>query len=110
MQKTFERNAFADELIIGVSLKPHKFENLIILPNNRRLIIDPVMADASSVNARVVANMDVKMADIPGLEQRIIYDDDEDWNHADLNLLQVGAPIIAFSKSADAIRTLARAR
>ena len=108
LQNTFEKNAFADELIVGVSNKPHKFENLIILPNNRRLIIDPVMADASSVNARVVANMDVKMADIPGLEQRIIYDDDEDWKAADLNLLQVGAPVIPFSRSADAIRNLAR--
>ena len=109
LHQTFDRNSFADEFVVGVSNKPHKFENLIVLPNRRKLIVDAVVADASSINARVVANMDVKMAGIPGLEQRIIYDDEEDWKPADLNLLQVGAPVIAFSKSATAIRNLAKA-
>lgn len=107
LEITFDKQAHKDEIVVGVSNKPHKFENVIIISNGRRLIIDPVIADASSVNARVVANLDVKMANIQGLEQRIIYDDEDDWNPADLNLLQVGAPVIAFSKSASVIRRLA---
>ena len=40
-------------------------------------------------------------------DQRIIYDDQEEWTTADLNLLQVGAPAIPFSRSAEVIYRLA---
>lgn len=108
LQMTFDKsNIKEDGTIVGVSNKPHKFENIIMLPNNRRLIVDPVIRDGSSINARVVANLDVKLANLDGLEQRIIYDDEDDWQPEDLNLLQVGATVVPFSKSAEVIRRVA---
>ncbi len=108
LKVTFESSYLKeDEVIIGVSNKPHKFENIIFLPNNRRLIVDPVIRDPSSINARVVANLDVQLAKLPGVEQRIIYDDEADWKPEDLNLLQVGANVVPFSKSAEVIRRIA---
>ncbi|WP_235443794.1 hypothetical protein, partial [Xylella fastidiosa] len=70
----------------------HQFDTIIIT-NSKRIIIDPVTRDASSMNARVVANIDVKRAEIPGLDQRITYDDQEDWTGPELKLLQLAAPL-----------------
>ncbi len=83
--------------IIGASNKAHRFEHVIYLGNARQILIDPVVNEASSINARVVANMDVKLAKLAGVEQRIVYDDYEEWKSSDLSLLQMGAPIVAFS-------------
>jgi hypothetical protein len=71
------------------------------------LIIDAVAHDASSINARVVANLDIKSVGDPLIDQRIVYDDQEEWTPADLNLLQVGAPAIPFSRSEEVIYRLA---
>lgn len=90
------------EAIVGASNKEHKFENLIVFPNGKRLIVDPVMHDANSINARLVANLDVRSAKYEDLEQRLVYDDREDWKPDELNLLQVGATVIPFSRASQA--------
>jgi hypothetical protein len=84
---------------IGESNKPHKFDNVIVLNNERKLIVDPVIKDAASINARVVANIDIKSKKLTGIEQRIIYDDEDDWTPSDINLLTIGATVIPFSKA-----------
>lgn len=90
------------EALVGASNKEHKFENLIHFPNGRRLIVDPVMHDANSINARLVANLDVRSAGYDNLEQRLVYDDSENWKPDELNLLQVGATVIPFSRASQA--------
>lgn len=77
--------------------------------HDRKLIVDPVSNDASSINARVVANLDVKANEDPNIIQRIVYDDEDDWSPADLNLLQVGAIAVPFSRSGEVIERLAAA-
>lgn len=85
---------------VGESNKPHKFDNVIILSKERRLIVDPVVKDPASINSRVVANIDVRSKKIDGVEQRIIYDDEEEsWSPSDINLLTFGAKVIPFSKA-----------
>lgn len=88
-----------NEVLVGASNKRHKFENIIVLKGGKKLIVDPVVHDANSINARVVANFDVRTAAYDGLEQRIVYDDDEEWKPDELNLLQVGAPVVPFSRA-----------
>jgi hypothetical protein len=107
LKSRFEDRVIHDAVIVGHSNKPHKFANVIALVNGSRLIIDPVINDASSINARVVANLDVKAVGDPRISQRIIYDDEEVWTPADLNLLQVGATVIPFSRSSEVIERLA---
>lgn len=99
LQKRFDDHVKHNELIVGASNTPHKFENVIALPNGKRLIVDPVLHEASSINARLVANLDVKNAKRKDIVQRIVFDDDEDWKPADLSLLSVGATAIPFSES-----------
>jgi hypothetical protein len=104
---TFYDRVSHNEIIFGNSNKPHKFANVVSLPNGRRLIIDPAVHDQSSINARIVANLDIRATRNHLLEQRIVYDDEEAWTPADLNLLQVGATVIPFSRSSEAIRRIA---
>lgn len=99
LRKELANYAVKEEKIVGTSNKPHTFDNVIYLPGNRRVIVDPVLRDANSINSRVVAHIDLKGAKHEGLEQRIIYDDQEKWSSGDLSLLQVSnVPVIAFSK------------
>ncbi|RUU23721.1 hypothetical protein EOD10_04305 [Mesorhizobium sp. M7A.T.Ca.TU.009.01.3.2] len=106
LQTTFSKQVAQTE-IVGMSTKPHKFANVVSFANGRKLILDPVAKEASSINARVVANLDVKARHDPSLIQRIIYDDTESWSASDLNLLQVGADVVPFSEARNVIRRLA---
>jgi hypothetical protein len=110
LNRTFEDRVSHNEVIVGHSNKPHKFANVIKFANGRRLIVDPVAHEASSINARVVANLDVRATNNPLIEQRIVYDDEEDWTPADLNLLQVGATVVPFSRTREVIGRLADPR
>jgi hypothetical protein len=107
----FLKNTFharvAPATIVGHSRKPHKFANVITFSSGKRLIIDAAVYDPTSINSRVVANLDVKANNDPLLDQRIVYDDEENWTPADLNLLQVGAFAIPFSRSSEVIERLA---
>ena len=107
LNKTFDRRVSHDATVIGASNKPHKFANVVSLRDGRKLIVDPVIRDASSINARVVANLDVKGANDRSVIQRIVYDDEDEWSATDLNLLQIGAPLIQFSRFAGVIEGLA---
>ena len=107
--KRFDERVAHNEIVVGQSNKRHKFANVVDLGHERRLIIDPVSNDASSINARVVANLDVKAIGNPNLIQRIVYDDADEWSAADLNLLQVGAIAVPFSRAGEVIERIAHA-
>ncbi|AIC11312.1 hypothetical protein XfCFBP8356_010470 [Xylella fastidiosa subsp. sandyi] len=107
LESSFPKNV-RPETILGSSNRRHQFDTIIIT-NSKRIIIDPVTRDASSMNARVVANIDVKRAEIPGLDQRITYDDQEDWTGPELKLLQLAAPLIPYSKLPEVLPRLTSA-
>lgn len=107
LRKRFEERLSHNTVIIGKSNKPHRFANVISLADGKRFIVDTVMNDASSINARVVANLDVHAANDDTISQRIVYDDEESWSASDLNLLQVGAPAVPFSRSREVIERVA---
>lgn len=111
MLAQFLENSFGDNLaqarIFGASNKHHKFSNVISFANGRKLIVDAVANEPSSINARVVANLDVKSAHNPNVVQRIVFDDAERWSSSDLSLLQIGATLVPFSRAQDVIRRVA---
>lgn len=107
LQRHFHDNLKNDLPILGASNKPHKFGHVIYLEDGRRLLVDPVINDSSSINARVVANLDVRMAKNTKTDQMIVYDDRLSWSSSDLTLLQVGAPIVPFSDADGVLQKLA---
>jgi hypothetical protein len=106
LDRYFHDQLRTDEMIVGRSNKPHKFGHVIYLGGDRKLLVDPVINDASSINSRVVANMDVKMAENPLIEQIIVYDDSLRWKSSDLKLLELGARTVAFSQAQPVLQRL----
>jgi hypothetical protein len=84
-------------VVVGASNKPHRFDFDIMLSGHRRLLLDAVIREPFSINAVLVANLDVKEAELPSTIQRIVYDDEEKWEAADLNLLGLGATVVGLS-------------
>ena len=107
LERRFHDNLKTDQPVIGASNKPHRFGHIIYLSHGRRMLVDPVVNDASSINARVVANLDVKMLNDEATSQFIVYDDSQKWTASDLNLLKVGAPIMPFSQAGREFERLA---
>lgn len=107
LKQQFSHLSVREEKLVGTSNKSHAFENVVYLGDGRRVIIDPVLHDANSINSRVVANLDLHDAKHEGLEQRLVYDDAENWSSDDLSILHVSrVPVIAFSKAQRAIGVL----
>jgi hypothetical protein len=102
------RNRWKRDLkIIGASDKPHKFDYVVSLSNDRQLLLDAVLPDASSINAAIVAHLDVKQSEDKNLDQRIVYDDTAKWSAADLSLLRVGARPVPVRNLKEALERLA---
>lgn len=99
LHRHFNDQLKSDEHIVGSSNKPHKFTHVIYLNGGRKLIVDAAVNEASSINARVVANLDVRSSNNPLIDQLIVYDDRLKWNSSDLKLLEVGASTVPFSRA-----------
>ena len=85
--------------VTGLSNRQYKFDHIIYYNQDKCLIVDPVVNDPSSINARLVANLDIKMLGNSNINQIIIYDDQSSWSSSDLNVLEMGAKILPFSRA-----------
>jgi hypothetical protein len=92
--------------IVGL-YKPHKFDYVIHVSEQRQLILNAVTPDMNSINSAVVAHLDVREAKLPSVVQRIVYDDEEKWRAEDLSLLSIGAPAIPFSRAKEVLKRAA---
>lgn len=106
LEREFPDRVKHESKIAGKSNKEHKFDHLVSLPHDRRIVVDFASNDASSINAKIVSNYDVRLAERPYLMQRIVYDEEEDWNASDISLLEVGAPVVPYGKLPDALKQL----
>ena len=80
-----------DVHVQGMTTRPYRFDAEIMIGGGCRLLIDPVTQDANSIYSRQVAHFDVGRLKDRRIIQRIVYDDRDHWNAADLNLLQTAA-------------------
>lgn len=85
------------ERITGKSAQ-HEFAHVIDV-GQKKVIIDPVLPDLSSIGSRVLAHMDIKQANLPSLEQYVVFDnEDKDWTSDRLGLIQMAASIVPFAE------------
>jgi hypothetical protein len=101
------RDVSFHRVVVGASTKSHRVDYDIQLNEHRRLLLDTVVPEASSINSVLAANLDIKEAGLPNTLQRIVYDDEEDWKSADLSLLGLGATVIPFTKVRPVLNRLA---
>lgn len=104
----FHNRLHRDFQSIGQSNKLHKFAYAIDLFDERKLLINTVVNDPNSINACVVSTLDVKQANHSHLNQMIIYDEGENWRSESISLLQIGAPVVAYSHCREAIQKIER--
>ena len=63
------------------------------------MAVDAVFKDTSSINARTIAHLDVKNTGDESIIQSIVYDDSDQWEAANLNLMRMAAPLLPFSNA-----------
>ena len=106
--KTKHGDEFSVQAVEG-KYKPHLFD-YVHQGENRLIIVDPVLRDASSINAKVVAHLDVRARLGERADQLIVYDDDEPWTGDQLGILQLAASIVPWIEVEPAISSRLGAR
>jgi len=94
--------------LTGKSSRQYHFDHVVQF-DDRKLIVDSVLPDANSVNSRAIAHFDVSQMEDLRLIQRIVYDDEEPWDAADLNLLQMAAPLVSISRFGQKLNSITTA-
>ncbi len=89
-----------DERLTGKSARSYRFDNVVMIGEGKKLLVDAVIPEPGSVNARVVAHLDVSRNEDSNVIQRIVYDDDDKWSSADLNILQMAAELVPLTRAA----------
>lgn len=64
----------------------------------RKLIVDAVLPEPSSINSRIVAHIDVKQEYGHQIDQYIVFDDTARWTTDKLGLMQLAASLVPFSQ------------
>ena len=92
--------------ISGKSSKQHRFDSIVDLGNDRKLIVDTVVPEPASINAKIASHLDIRELHSSKLIQKIIYDDEESWLSADLRFLKMAADVVPFRSLNDNIRNI----
>jgi hypothetical protein len=100
----------ASEAITGASNRRYEIDWVIPLSSTRKLLIDSVLPEPNSVNAKAVAHMDIHGSngkDQATLVSLLAYDDDDEWKSSDLRLLQMAGKLTPISSMDRTIEQLA---
>jgi transposase-like protein len=87
--------------------RSHMFDAVVQLRKDRQLVLDFVQPDANSINAAVVAHLDLKSLQNKEIMQAIVYNSNDNWPSHDLAILQFGAPPVQASALAGFINGIA---
>lgn len=82
----------------GESNRQYTFDFAIPMGRKGMLIVDAVEPEPASFLAKFASHMDVSRRKGLHVQQRIVYDDQEDWKAEDLSLLQMAANLVPLSK------------
>lgn len=100
LRQTFPPKRITRQRFVGTSNRPYTFDYVIHGSGDRYFLVDPVKPDPNSINSRAIAHLDLKGAGELNLTQRLVYDEEDAWQAADLNLLRMAAPLIPLSRAA----------
>jgi hypothetical protein len=102
----YSRERISEEVHLpGESGRLYKFEFRVEL-GARSLIVDGVFPDATAINTRAIAHLDLARTNNAALVQRMVYDEHEKWRAEDMKLLRLAAelvPLTQFCRNLDSI-------
>jgi post-segregation antitoxin (ccd killing protein) len=93
--------------LLGSSQKQHTFDFAVDRSRGGLVLLDAVHNDANAISSAIARNVDVSRLVRHEIEQRIVYDDEEEWRAEDLNLLSLGAKVIPLSQASAIVAKLA---
>lgn len=85
------------EKVIAESSRQYKFDFKVVLGREQILLVDAVLPDPNSINAKAAAHIDVGRLEDQRIIRRIVYDPSGDWQSADLNFLQSISKTVSLS-------------
>jgi hypothetical protein len=102
----YSRERIKEEVHLpGESGRLYRFEFRIEI-SARSLIVDGVFPDATAINTRAIAHLDLARTKNAALVQRMVYDERENWKAEDMRLLRLAAelvPLGQFNRNLDSI-------
>lgn len=91
--------------VVGQSTRSYSLD--IVHVNSHILIVDSVVPDPNSIHSRATAHFDIGRRQDDSIIQHLVYDDEENWKAADLNLLQTVTTIVPLSQAEPVMREYA---
>ena len=92
-----------DRYLVGNSNRRYRFDNVVSLKDDRLLVMDGVLRDPNSINSHTVAHIDLRETHDENIIQRIVYDEEEKWDAAELNLLQMAATLVPLAQLGESL-------
>jgi hypothetical protein len=90
-------NVSRETNIAGASNRNYRFDFAAPI-GPRLLVLDTVVPNANSVNAKAIAHIDVGNLKDTAPFHAIVYDNDADWDASDINLLQSAAQLLPIAR------------
>jgi len=108
LQIRYQKDSIREELrLTGHSGRQYRFEFVVEIGAEQRLVLDSVRPEPTSINTRAIAHLDIARQENPQILQRMVYDENDDWRAEDLNLLRMAAelvPLTRFGQNLDGLK------
>jgi len=102
-------NVSRQTTLAGASNRSYHFDFATPISDGKMLLLDTVLPNANSVNAKAIAHIDIGSLKNETRFHAIVYDDSAAWESSDINLLQSAAqllPIARLSRELDRYENL----
>lgn len=83
--------------LIGKSNRKYSLDHVVSLRSDMMLVVDFVTQNPAAINSKVVAHWDLGLSGNGNFLRNIVYDNDQEWESANLNVLQTVATLTPFS-------------
>lgn len=95
-----------DYRLSGFSGRQYRFEFVVEVGEEKRLVVDGVSPEPTTINTRAIAHLDLARAQDPKFVQRIVYDDAEAWAASDINVLRMAAELVPMARFGNVLDAL----
>ena len=97
LEDRWEKQVETHRYLIGKSNRRYNFDHVVSLKSDTMLVVDFVTQNPAKINSKVVAHWDLGLSNDGQFLQNIVYDNEQEWESASLNLLQTVATLTPFS-------------
>ncbi len=97
LEDRWEKQVETRRHLVGKSNRKYRVDHVVYLSSDTMLVVDFVTPNPATINSKAVAHWDLGLSDDGHFLQNIVYDNDQEWESANLNVLQTVATLTPFS-------------